>query len=56
MDGKAEKACVFGSFVVATYCIYMALGPGGDGYILGSVLLALGAMGGYAWRGTSPSQ
>lgn len=46
-----EKAkLIFGGFcisgVIATYGIYMAFGPGGDGAIFGSVIGAIGLLAG----------
>ena len=35
-----------GGLVVAAYAIYMGLGPGGDGYIFATILMALGALAG----------
>jgi len=41
---------IFGAFcicgVIATYGIYMAFGPGGDGVIFGSVIGAVGIIAG----------
>ena len=54
MDGKAEKACIFAALLVSVYAIHQ-LTVGGDGVVLTGVVGALCAIGGYVWRGTSPS-
>ena len=46
MDGKAEKACVFGTLIVITYAIHQ-LTVGGDGILVASVLATLAGIGGY---------
>lgn len=45
------KACFFGSLVVAVYVIYTVANPKTDGYIFGSVIAAVCAIGGYVIGG-----
>lgn len=45
------KACVFGGFILASYGIYMIGNPSANGIVLGSVMAALGLVGGFAIRG-----
>jgi len=45
-DG-AFKACFGIGGVVAVYGIYMGLGPGGDGLIVGSVIAVVAGLAGY---------
>ena len=54
MNGKEQKACIFAALIITAYAIHQAT-VGGDGVILGTVLLALGAIGGYAIRGAAES-
>jgi len=46
MNGVEQKACIFGTLVVAVYAIHQ-LTVGTDGVVLAGVVGALAAIGGY---------
>jgi len=50
MNGKEMKACIFAGFLVIVYAIHQ-ITVGGDGIIMASVVGAIAAIGGYAYRG-----
>ena len=56
MNDAGQKACAFGGLVVATYAIYTISNPGADGYIFGTVVAAVCAIGGYVVGGLKGAQ
>ena len=56
MNDGSQKAVCFGVLIVATYGIYTISNPGADGYIFGTVIAAVCAIGGYVVGGLKGAQ